>query len=224
MSDDKRPYWQKASQVFDERAQEYDSWYDDSLLFDIELAALQELETELVGPRVELGVGPGRFAAELGVAVGIDSARTPLTIAGRRIAGVCQGTGEDLPLIADGVGTLFILFTLCFMDQPQRVLAQAEQVLRPGGHLVLGMIPARGPWGQALQAKKEAGHPFYEYASFYEMKEVEGWLATAGLQVVELRSSLYQGPEGLVEFESSRPGWHGDAGFVVLVARKGVMG
>lgn len=220
MSDDSRPFWKKASQVFDERAQEYDSWYDESLLFAIELAALKAVETELAPPRVELGVGPGRFAGKLGVTVGIDPARAPLVLAAKRIAGVCQGVGEDLPLRPDGSGTIFILFTLCFTHQPGRVVSQAAQALRRGGHLVLGVIPAGGSWGQVLQAKKEAGHPFYEYATFYEMKEVEGWLATAGLKVVERRSSLYQQPKALKEFESSRPGWKSDAGFVVLVARK----
>lgn len=221
MTADSRPFWQKASQVFDERAEEYDGWYDESLLFAIELAALQELETELAPPRVELGVGPGRFASALGVTVGIDPAWTPLTIAAQRIAGVCQGVGEDLPLIRDGVGTLFILFTLCFTHQPGRVLLQAGQALRPGGHLVLGVIPGGGPWGQSLRAKKEDGHPFYQYASFYEMDRIEEWLAAAGLQVVETRSSLYQRPDSLAGYESSRPGFDKDAGFVVVVARKG---
>ncbi len=221
MTDDSRAFWQKASRVFDERAEEYDSWYDDSLLFAIELATLQDLQTTFATPRVEIGVGPGRFAAELGVAVGIDPARAPLAMAGQRIAGVCQGVGEDLPLRPAMVGSLFILFTLCFAAQPERVLAEAELVLQPGGHLVLGVIPASGPWGQALAAKKQAGHPFYQYATFYEIREIEGWLGAAGLEVVERRSSLYQGPKNLTAFESSRPGWTRDAGFVVLVARKG---
>ncbi|MEN8256819.1 MAG: methyltransferase domain-containing protein [Thermodesulfobacteriota bacterium] len=221
MSDDRRPFWQKASQVFDERAVEYDSWYDESLLFAIELAALKELETELSEPRIEIGVGPGRFASELGVTLGIDPARAPLTIATQRIVGVCQGVGEDLPLARHGIGTCFILFTLCFTRRPARVLTQVGQALRPGGHLVLGVIPASGPWGRALQAKKEDGHPFYQYATFYEITEIEGWLTAAGLEVVEQRSSLYQKPEALTEFEPSRDGWSNDAGFVVLVARKG---
>lgn len=221
MTNDSRPFWQKASQVFDQRAGEYDSWYDDSLLFAIELAALKELETELAPPRLELGVGPGRFAAELGVTVGIDPARGPLVLAGQRIAGVCQGVGEDLPLGRDSVGTIFVLFTLCFTHQPARVLAQVEQCLRPGGHVVLGIIPGNGPWGQALQAKKESCHAFYQYARFYEVAEIEAWLAAAGLEVIERRSSLYQQPESLAEFESSRPGFSKGAGFVVLVAQKG---
>lgn len=221
MADDRRSFWQKASQVFDERAEEYDSWFEENLLFAIELAALQELETELGQPRVEIGVGSGRFAEKLGVAVGIDPARAPLVLAAQRSGGVCQGVAEDLPLHRDGVGTIFILFTLCFTEEPSRVLAQVAEVLRPGGHLVIGMIPGSGPWGQALLAKKEAGNPFYELASFYDVLEVEGWLGATGLEVVEKRSSLYQKPETLAEHEASRPGMDRDAGFVVLVARKG---
>ena len=33
--------WRQAARVFQERAAEYDNWYEDSLLFATELAALQ---------------------------------------------------------------------------------------------------------------------------------------------------------------------------------------
>ncbi|PLX51243.1 MAG: hypothetical protein C0613_01190 [Desulfobulbaceae bacterium] len=221
MAEKNRPAWQEAARVFDQRAAEYDKWYDDSLLFAIELAALKDLQTPLGGPRVEVGCGPGRFAAELDVILGIDPAWTPLTLAAPRLAGVCQGVAEHLPLRPEAIGTLFVLFTLCFVEDPLQVVRQAAKVLRPGGHLVLGLVPGEGPWGRALAAKGRAGHPFYRHASFYEVVQVEQWLAAAGFRLVEQRSSLYQGPDELHGFEPSRSGRSRGAGFVVLVARKG---
>ena len=35
--------WGRAAKVFDERAKEYNEWFDGSLVFEIELAALQDL-------------------------------------------------------------------------------------------------------------------------------------------------------------------------------------
>ncbi|MCG2824383.1 MAG: hypothetical protein L6364_11985, partial [Desulfobulbaceae bacterium] len=61
----------QAAGVFDERAEEYDAWFEGSLLFAIERAALQELTTPLASPKLEVGVGPGRFAEALGVEFGI---------------------------------------------------------------------------------------------------------------------------------------------------------
>lgn len=83
-------FWRKAAQVFDERAAEYDAWFDESLLFAIELAALQELATPLLGPKLEIGVGPGRFAEALGVEFGVDPALAPLALAKKRGVRVSQ--------------------------------------------------------------------------------------------------------------------------------------
>ena len=216
----KPPTWQQTSQVFDEKAAEYDSWFDESLLFDIELAALQELTTPLSEPRLELGVGPGRFAEKLGVMVGVDPAHAPLQIASERIPVVCQGVGEQLPLKDESMATVYVLFTLCFTQQPQQVVAEAYRVLQAGGHLVLGTIPADSPWGHALQEKKEADHPFYRHARFYEVRQLVQWLVGQGFEAREIRTSLFQTPDELAEMESSRPGLVEDAGFAILVVQK----
>ena len=77
----KKTSWRQAAGVFDERAAEYDAWFENSLLFAIERAALQELATPLLDPKLEVGVGPGRFAEALGVEFGVDSALGPLAFA-----------------------------------------------------------------------------------------------------------------------------------------------
>ena len=129
-----------------------------------------------------------------------------------------QGLGEDLPFADQRLGALFLLFTLCFLENPRRVFAECRRVLRPGGHLVVGMIVAQSPWGALLARKKAAGHPFYRHAVFREPEAVEGWLGEVGLRVVERRASLRQPPDALREVEASRAGECGNAGFAVLVA------
>ena len=91
-------------------------------------------------------------------------------------------------------------------------------MLKPGGHLVLGLIVADSPWGRMLQHKKEEGHPFYQQARFYEVGEVAQCLAGCGFVVEEIRSSLIQPPEALREMEHSQAGLVSQAGFAVLVA------
>ncbi|HSR36532.1 MAG TPA: hypothetical protein VLL73_05055, partial [Desulfurivibrionaceae bacterium] len=54
--------WRQRAAVFDERAAEYDQWFEGSQLFAIELGALSSLATPFAQPRLEIGVGPGRFA------------------------------------------------------------------------------------------------------------------------------------------------------------------
>lgn len=212
--------WRENSAVFHEMAAEYDSWFEDSLLFNIELAALRELETPLAAPKFEVGVGPGRFARALDVDFGIDPALAPLVLSNRRGICVAQAIGEELPLGDCRVATVYLLFTLCFLADPQKVMAECRRVLQPGGHLVLGMVPAGGAWGRALQAKKEKGHPFYRNASFHRVDLIASRLREAGFCVAEERCSLFQKPEELKEMEHSRPGGDESAGFCLLVGRK----
>ena len=215
------PFWRKASQVFHDRAVQYDQWYEDSdLLFRIELDALQRLKSPLAPLMLELGVGPGRFAAALGVAMGIDPAFAPLKKASRRGVASCQAVGEYLPVRTERLGTIFLLFTLCFLEHPQAVLAECFRALKPQGFLVLGMVPASSPWGKLLQVKKEQKHPFYRYARFYETAMAMKWLEESGFEIVEKRFTLMQPPDSLEEHEPSQPGLNELAGFVVLVGKK----
>lgn len=208
----------QAAGVFDERAAEYDAWFENSLLFAIECAALQELTTPLWGPRLEVGVGPGRFAEALGVEFGVDPALAPLVFAKKRGVRVSQAVGEALPYAGQSMRTVLLLFTFCFLADPRPVLLECRRVLKPGGHLVLGLIVADSPWGRMLQQKKEAGHPFYRQARFYDPVEVKQCLIECGFVVEEIRSSLIQPPEALREMEHSQVGLVSRAGFAILVA------
>ena len=215
---EKETFWRQAAGVFDERAAEYDGWFEDSLLFAIERGALQELDTPLLDPKLEIGVGPGRFAEALGVEFGVDPALAPLVYARKRGVRVSQAVGEALPYVGQSMRTVLLLFTFCFLADPRSVLWECRRVLKRGGHLVLGLIVADSPWGRMLQHKKEEGHPFYQQARFYEVGEVAQCLAGCGFVVEEIRSSLVQPPEGLREMEHSQAGLVSQAGFAVLVA------
>lgn len=215
---EKEKFWRQAARVFDERAAEYDAWFEESLLFAIERTALQELTTPLWGPKLEVGVGPGRFAEALGVAFGVDPAQAPLLLAEKRGVRVTRAVGEALPYAGQSMQTVLMLFTFCFLADPLQVLRECRRVLKPEGHLVLGLIAADSPWGRMLRKKKKDGHPFYLQARFYEPDQVEQCLQGSGFNVVEKRSSLMQKPGALREMEHSRAGLVSQAGFLVLVA------
>jgi ubiquinone/menaquinone biosynthesis C-methylase UbiE len=212
--------WQQRSAVFHEQADEYDQWFEDSLLFAIELAAIRDLKVKHRSPSLEIGVGPGRFARKLGIDFGLDPAMAPLLLADKRQIAVCRAIGEDLPLADHSLGAVYLLFTLCFLTDPGRVFKETSRCLQPGGNLVLGMVPASGPWGKALREKKENNHPFYRYAEFYEVDDIRNQLARTGLEVVETRSSLRQQPGLIKTMEHSQSGLDDKAGFVVMVAEK----
>lgn len=205
-------------QPFDERATEYDSWFEDNPVFAIELAALQALGEKLPRPRLEIGVGPGRFAQALGIEYGIDPAISPLQLASRRGIMTIKGTGEHLPVRSAAIGTVYLLFTLCFLADPSAVLGECARILRPGGRIIIGLIPGGSAWGKRLSERGKTGDSFYRHARFRTIAETKQMLASHGFQVEEAWSTLRQPLGRQLQFESPNAGAEESAGFCVLLA------
>ncbi len=212
--------WQQSSAVFHKRAIEYDSWFENSLLFAIETEAVNALSVARATPALEIGVGPGRFAQALGSDFGIDPANAPLQIATSRKIKVCQAVGEALPFLEKSFSRVSLFFTLCFVQNPQKVFAEAHRILQDDGDLLFGFVPSTSAWGKALQKKKEEGHPFYEHASFYNIQDCETLLTKSGLYIHNAKSSLHQDPDSVNSMETSHSGMDERAGFIALHIKK----
>ena len=212
-------WWQHSSQVFHDRAEEYDRWFENSLLFAIEQASIQSLAIVFSQPALEIGVGPGRFAQALQVPFGIDPAMAPLLLAKKRDIATCQAIAEELPFANSSLGAIFLLFTLCFLESPARCLEECGRVLQAEAPLVIGFVPATSLWGKNLLRKKETGHPFYQSARFFTVTQVQELLVEKGFHILTSASTLFQAPEELVAVEQSQTGMDEQAGFVIIVAK-----
>jgi SAM-dependent methyltransferase len=115
---------------------------------------------------------------------------------------------------------VFLIVTLCFVDSPLEVLKEANRLLKRGGKIALGIVLRESPWGQFYQAKKNEGHRFYKYATFYSHDEVTGFLEQAGFSIERVISTLFQEPGQVKHMESPRGGFISDAGFTVILAGK----
>ena len=190
----KTPRWQHNSRVFDERAEEYDNWFNNSLLFAIEKAAIQSLDISFSPPALDVGVGPGRFAEALHIPLGIDPAMGPLLLAKKRGICTCQAIAEDLPFATSSLGAIFLLFTFCFLESPTRFLQECARALRHDAPLVVSLVPASSAWGQNLRKKKENGHPFYKSARLSTIAQLQQLLTENGFYICKSASTLYQTP------------------------------
>jgi len=207
---------------FEELAERYDAWFEEEgkLIFPTELSALRRAAEGLPRPWLEVGVGSGRFAASLGIDVGLDPAERLLEMARRRGMAVVRGRGEALPFPAESFGGVFLIVTLCFVEEPSAVLRECRRVLREGGGLVVGLVPAESPWGRRYTALGKEGHPFYSRARFYTVAEVKKLLSAAGFSLERCYSTLYQPPGDVRHVEKPREGCDPQAGFVVFLARR----
>ncbi len=213
---DKRQSWHAVARVFDRQAAVYDAWFEESEIYAAELACLRAVRTPQARPFLEVGVGPGRFARDLDVDFGIDPAAGALRLAAGRGIGVCQAVAGHLPVRNETMGTVFLLFTLCFLDQPGEALAEISRVLMPGGHLVCAVIPADGTCGRAIARKKEAGHAFYQYVRLRSAAAIEQLLTGHGFRLVETLSTLCGPPQEPESARCRRQLVH-DAGCVIFV-------
>ena len=207
---------------FDDLALEYDAWFDKegSLIFFIEVQAFRELLPTLPKPWLEIGVGSGRFAQALGIETGVDPSFKLLHMARKRGINAFLSRGEQELFDEESFGTVFLIVTLCFLDSPVDVLKEANRILMPNGKLVLGLVLKESPWGQLYQQRKEEGHRFYRYATFYSCEEVVRLIVQAGFMTEKIVSTLFQRPHEVQHVEEYKEGYFPDAGFTIMVAGK----
>jgi SAM-dependent methyltransferase len=145
--------------LFERLAARYDAWYDGPAgraVFSSEVACLRPLLRGLPRPWAEVGAGSGRFAAALGVDMGLDTAAAPLALACSRGVRVVRGVGEHLPFRAGVLGAVLVVVTVCFAEDPAALLAEARWVIRPDGAVVLGEVFAESPWAASTSTREPA--------------------------------------------------------------------
>jgi len=206
--------------VFDVFAERYDIWYDKPFgksASNLEKACIASLCKNLRQPFLEIGVGTGRFAEALKIKYGIDNSVGVLRFAKKRGITVIRGKGEKLPFPNKSFGAVFIIVTLCFVDEPIKVLEEASRVLRDDGRIILGLILGESPWASFYMKKGSAGNVFYKVARFYSLNELEVMLQKTNLRIAETSSTIFQAPtEESLHFENPRKGCYKNAGFVAM--------
>jgi len=188
---------QHSRSAFDVLADRYDEWYESAegaAVFREELACLMAACPQRRGRWLEVGVGTGRFASALGIAEGIDPSPKMLEYAARRGVRTYTGTAEHLPFQDASFGGVLIALALCFVRDARQTVRESARVLRPSGTMLLGIVPAGGPWGRLYAQKAAEGHPVYSLAAFRTVSEIVALAENAGFVLRESASSLFWNP------------------------------
>lgn len=204
---------------FDELAAEYDAWFehhDD--IYHAEFAAVRSV-LPASGRGMEIGVGTGRFAAPLGIPIGVEPSCPMAELARQRGIEVLEGVAESLPF-ADGSFDFAIMVTVvCFLDDVAKAFQEACRILKPQGTLIVGFIDRESPLGHQYSQQKMQSR-FYRDANFYSVAELESLLNMAGFSNFAYRQALF--PEEITC--SVVQEGHGSGGFVVISAYKTMEG
>jgi ubiquinone/menaquinone biosynthesis C-methylase UbiE len=134
-------YWySKRATVFDQRAQEYDDWFDEyELIYRAEVSAVRELLPRK-GIGIEVGAGTGRFSVPLGIRLGVDPSGHMAQFAHQRGMSVCQAVGERLPFRDGQFDFVLMVTVICFVADVYRLLQEVRRVLKTAGRVIIGFV------------------------------------------------------------------------------------
>ena len=196
----------------------YDSWYaNHPAEYASELDAVRRfIPSGAVG--CEIGVGTARFAAPLGVKVGVDPSLSMLAYAVKRAVNSVAGVAESLPFMDRVFDYAVMVTTLCAVEDPAKSIAEAHRVIKNGGRIVIGYLDFSSRFGREYVERCATG-PFSEGAIFRTTAEVERYIKKAGFTDLSFIQTLFNPLENLAEPEKHRNGY-GDGLFVVVKALK----
>lgn len=203
---------------FDRHVARYDAWYErNPHAYSAELAAIRALLPH--GAKgVEVGVGTGRFAAPLGIGVGVEPSPEMAKVAAERGVQVMAGVAENLPFPEESLDFVLMVNVVCFLDEPAAAFKEAWRVLKNRGSVLVGFIDRESSLGKSYEANKETSL-FYRGATFRTPAEILSLLRSAGFSDFVFCQTLFRPLEELDKDEPVLEG-HGEGSFVVVRGRK----
>jgi len=192
-------------------ADAYEAWFDSGIgafVDRVEYRALRRILQDAAGSLVaDIGAGTGHFTAILAErfqVVAVEPSAEMCRSRVRRTAGLpirwCIGAGEHLPLVDARVDGALLMTVLEWAVDPERCIAEARRVLRPGGWLVVGFLSASSSWAALYRRLADEGVAPWSTARFFVRDGIErlvGAPPSAG------EAAVYLAPEAEEPWEAA---------------------
>ncbi len=203
---------------FEEYSSQYENWFTlYGFAYESELEAVRrQLPRSEAG--IEIGVGSGRFAAPLGIELGLEPSANMSKIAQERGINIVRGIAEAIPFRDSTFDFALMVTTICFVDDLMAALKELYRILKPGGYLINAFVDRDSPIGRLYERNKKT-NVFYQYAVFYSAGEIASALEKTGFEDLTFSQTLFRSLSGLDRAELAKAGY-GEGSFVTIKARK----
>jgi SAM-dependent methyltransferase len=188
---------------FEKYSREYEAWFSDHpFVYESEILAVR---TQLPrrGEGIEVGVGSARFAAPLGIRLGVEPSAKMRELARARGVTAIGATAEMLPFLDCRFDYVLMVTAMCFFDDTEKALMEARRVLKPNGQLIIGFIDKESPVGKIYENRRNESL-FYKTANFEHLNFVQ---------------TIFRGASEIKSIEPVKQGY-GEGSFVVVRASK----
>jgi len=174
---------------FDIYTDEYEKWFEENkTTFQSELLAIRQVMPTW-GKCIEIGIGSGIFAEQLGIKFGIDPSDSMLELARKRNLNVVKGFAENLPYPDESFDYAAFITSICFIKNPDKAIVETHRILKTGGEIIVAFIDKNSRLGHTLIKEKE-GSKFYSIASFYSVPEVIAMIEKNRFKIFDIVQTL----------------------------------
>lgn len=175
---------------FEKYSSAYDMWFEKNRKkYEAELEVIRQLISNPKLKGLEVGVGSGKFAAPLGIKIGIEPSKKMAIKAKKKHIKVYKGVAEKLPFSNNSFDFVLMVTTICFVDDILKTFKEVYRVLKPRGYIVVGFVDKESELGKKYLKEKEKSR-FYKEATFFSTQEVLKYLKDAGFKPTEIKQTL----------------------------------
>ena len=158
---------------FNEHVAEYEEWFGKyPFVFQSEVEAIRDLlptGNNIHG--IEVALGTGRFAKELGIKEGIEPSPNMRALALKKGIDVLSAEAEHLPYKDMRFDFVLMVFCISYFDDLPAAFREARRVLKKGGSLIVGFVDKDSIIGKMYEQRKPDS-VFYKQANFYSIKRI----------------------------------------------------
>jgi len=168
----------------------YEKWFktNDKLL-ESELEAIKQLyPPESNG--IEIGVGTGIFASQLGIKVGVEPSDEMAKAARKKGIQVIKGRGENLPIASKTYQLALMVTADCFLDEIAKSFLEVYRILVNHGLFIIAFLDRNTPLGLLYEKNKQTSTS-YKNASFHSATEIVNLLKEAGFKIIAQRQTIF---------------------------------